>query len=81
MSKKDINRWYDEGLRMGFLYMSVYRKLNVYYPYYVRSANEYTETTTEDLGVLLEVYDLTVSKNLQMSEVRAYHPPRYTNSP
>ena len=78
-SRVDINRWFDEGISEGATHMIVVCDTWDYedYPVFVKPGEDARVVAAQNNGVnmqrVMEVYDLSMDKNTQMNETRAFH--------
>lgn len=73
-----FRRWFEKGKSQNARYMMVYCDTFDYgdYPVYVKDAQEYFVKKSSYKDRLMEVYDLSMDMDEQISEKRAYHPPQ-----
>lgn len=80
-SKNDIRRWFQKGIENNQDSMMVVCDTYDWsdFPVYTKGLEEFTkrylEIVSKCMNELMEVYDLKISLDFQMSEHRAFHYP------
>ena len=78
-SRKDISGWFDRGIAEGATHMIVVCDTYDWedYPVFVKPGQDARAEAAKNNGVnmqkVMEVYDLSMDKSLQMNETRAFH--------
>ncbi len=81
-SKDDIRRWFQKGVEDNQDQMVVVCDTYDWseFPVYTKGlkgfTRRYSEIVDNDMNEVMEVYDLKMSLNFQMSEHRAFHYPK-----
>lgn len=79
-SKADLIRWFDRGISEGASHMIVAVDQVDWddHPVYVDDPSGVADEVARiraDTRLIMEIYDLSMSKDAQMAERRAWHPP------
>lgn len=80
-NERTISGWFDAGVARGSKFMIVVCDLYKHedYPVYVDDEGKFEEQlshiTNDPMSRVMEVYDLSLDKNMQMREDRAFHYP------
>jgi len=80
-TRAEISEWFDEGVRAGGAYLIVVCDTFDHedYPVYVRPNDDVRERFAQfngpNMQKVMEVYDLTGDKAVQLAETRAWHLP------
>jgi hypothetical protein len=79
-TRQDIEGWFDRGLNQGSDFMIIVCDTFDYedYPVYASKADykaAHSSHNGKNMGRVMEVYDLSMDKDTQMDEHRAFHPP------
>lgn len=75
----DFHRWYDEGVRLGATHMIMVCDTFDYgdFPVYVMPGENVHEVedaqATKPMQRIMEVYNLSLDKEMQLNESRAFH--------
>jgi len=76
-TKSDISKWFDEGVHKGATHMMVVCDTFDWddYPKYIMPGEDAKIASKKlgDMQSLMEVYDLNMDKQTQLSEHRAFH--------
>lgn len=78
-TRSDISRWFDVGVQQGATHLIVVCDTFDYgdYPVYVKPGEDARERckefTYENMQRVMEVYSLSMDKDKQMKEHRAFH--------
>ena len=81
-TKEDLQKWFDDGVARGALFMIV--ACDTYdhrdYPVYAKTAWEawvqFQAHDGKNMQRVMEVYDLLMDRDVQMEEFRAFHMPK-----
>jgi hypothetical protein len=81
-TKDIIGEWFDIGLSKNAKYMSIHMDWFDYedYPVYYESAAEFWGKNSGIKDKQMEVYDMSMDKNFQLNEFRAFHYPPLDSS-
>ena len=81
-TKKQISDWFENGKKEGASYMIVVCDTYDYdeYPFYVYPSESVNECISycnrSPMQQIMEVYDLNMEKNKQLSEYRSFNSPK-----
>lgn len=77
-TRTEISIWFDQGIKKNATHMIVFCDSFSYedFPCYLNSADEVKsriELSRNNMQRVMEIYDLSMDKNSQLDEHRAYH--------
>ena len=80
-TKEEIGTWFDKGKESGFLYMIVVCDTFDHedYPVYTKEEDfkkEYDAHNNINMQRVMEVYDLSIDKEFQINQGRAFNKPK-----
>jgi hypothetical protein len=83
-SRATLSEWFDKGIKQGAAFMIVACDTFEYedYPIYANSDNfetQYNRHNGVNMQQIMEVYDLSLDKEAQLAERRAFHYPEGFN--
>jgi hypothetical protein len=78
-SKAELREWFNEGVKMGATHMIVvcdtfdYEDYPVFVPPDLSVRDEVNNSDGNNMQRVMEVYDLSMDREAQIAEVRAFH--------